>query len=167
MKCKRQDSRNALSALRLSLALSLGTILPLLLYGGAPSWWSGRGVLVANASPDDYTPANQGQLKNIAKAAVAEMDVRLPGGAGPELHTLVSTWSVLPATTNDFAPLNLGQLKKVAKPFYDRLIAASLVSGYPWTNSSSQSDDFASANIGQVKNLFSFELPQADPLYDS
>jgi Fibronectin type III domain len=166
MKRKPPDSRNALSALRLSLALSLATLVPLLLYGSAPSWWSSRGVLVEHGVADDYAPANQGQLKNIAKAAVAEMDAKLPGGAGETLHQLVAGWSIPSSQTNDFAPVNLGQLKSVAKPFYDRLISNALATEYPWTNASNATDDFAVANLGQVKKLFSFELPAIDPLYD-
>jgi alpha-tubulin suppressor-like RCC1 family protein len=132
-------------------------LLPLLSFAAVPGWWAQRGVTVANASPHDYAPANQGQLKNIAKAAAAEMDAKLPGGAGDELHTLVSAWSVPSVQTNDFAPLNIGQLKNVVRPFYDRLIAAGLATSYPWSGSS-PADDFAVANIGQVKNLFSFEI---------
>ena len=144
--------------LRVLLALLLGAFLPLFAFAAAPAWWSERGVTVANAAPDDYAPANQGQLKNIAKAAVAEMDARIPGGAGQELHDLVDGWSTPSAQTNDFAPLNLGQLKNVVRPFYDRLIAAGLASSYPWSSSTAPADDFAVANIGQVKNLFSFEF---------
>jgi hypothetical protein len=166
MKRKPPDSRNALSALRLSLALSLVTLIPLLLYGSAPSWWSDRGVLIEQGVADDYAPANQGQLKNIAKAAVTEMDAKLSGGAGETLHQLIASWSNPNSQTNDFAPLNLGQLKNVAKSFYDRLISIGLATEYPWTNSPNASDDFAVANIGQVKKLFSFELPAIDPLYD-
>jgi hypothetical protein len=165
MKRKPPDSRNALSALRLSLALSLATLIPLLLYGSAPSWWSNRGVLVEQGVADDYAPANQGQLKNIAKAAVAELDAKLSGGAGDAVHGLVNSWSAPNAQTNDFAPVNLGQLKNVAKPFFDRLISTGLATEYPWTDSSNATDDFAVANIGQVKKMFSFDLP-VDPLYD-
>ncbi|MFL6519216.1 MAG: hypothetical protein ACJ8NS_03270 [Chthoniobacterales bacterium] len=114
------------------------------------------------SSTDDYAPANHGQLKNIAKAAVAEMDVKLPGGAGDELHNLVNGWSAPSVQTNDFAPLNIGQLKNVVRPFYDRLIAAGLANVYPWAGSTAPVGDFAIANIGQVKSMFSFQLPTSD-----
>ena len=169
MKLKHRDSRSALSALRLSIALSLAAALPLFLYGSAPSWWSSRGVVNENAAADDYAPANQGQLKNLAKAATAEMDAKLPGGAGPELHTLITGWLPSTAAANDFAPVNLGQLKNVAKPFYDRLIAQGVLDFYPWLTSLDSPDDFAVANIGQVKKLFSFEIRANslnDPLQD-
>jgi hypothetical protein len=165
MKLVPPDQRRAISAVRLSLALAAIVMLPLLLYA-APVWWSQRNVLVQNAAPDDYAPANHGQLKNIARAAAAEMDAKLPGGAGDKIHALINTWLTPISQTNDFATVNLGQLKNVAKPFYDRLIAAGLVIRYPWTNVPNQSDDFAIANVGQVKNLFSFDLPAVDPLYD-
>jgi hypothetical protein len=137
-------------------------LLPLLSFAAVPAWWAQRDVTVANASPDDYAPANQGQLKNIAKAAVAEMDAKLSGGAGNELHNLVNAWSPPCPQTNDFAPLNIGQLKNVVRPFYDRLIAAGLANAYPWAGSTAPADDFAVANIGQVKSVFSFELPTSD-----
>jgi hypothetical protein len=165
MKLVPPDQRRAISAVRLSLALAAIVMLPLLLYA-APVWWSQRNVLVQNTAPDDYAPANHGQLKNIARAAAAEMDAKLPGGAGDKIHALINTWLTPTSQTNDFATVNLGQLKNVAKPFYDRLIAAGLAARYPWTNVPNQSDDFAIANVGQVKNLFSFDLPAVDPLYD-
>src|SRR4051812_29335915 len=118
MKRPPPKKRNAVSASRLVLALAIVALVPLVLYGSAPSWWTLRGILVENATPDDYAPITQGQLKNIATAAVAEMDVRLSGGAGDELHSLVSSWSVPAPQTNDFGSVNLGQAKNVAKPFY-------------------------------------------------
>ena len=136
--------------------------IPLAVYAGAPSWWSERGVLVSGANAGDYAPANQGQLKNIAKAAMAEMDEKLPEGAGEAVHNLVDHWSSPAAHPNDFAPVNLGQLKNVAKPFYDRLIAAGRADSYPWFGSPHSPDDFAAANIGQVKSLFGFEIPAAN-----
>jgi alpha-tubulin suppressor-like RCC1 family protein len=144
------------------LALLLCILLPLIAFATAPTWWTQRGVIVANASPDDFAPANQGQLKNIAKAAVAEMDAKLPGGAGVDLHNLIDSWAAPTAQTNDYASLNLGQLKSTAKLFYDRLIAAGLSTGYPWTGSSDAADDFAVANIGQLKNLFGFDFPSTE-----
>ena len=82
MKLIPTDSCDGIFSRRLALALLAIALIPLLLYGSAPSWWSQRGVLVQNASADDYAAANQGQLKNVAKAAVAEMDAKLEGGAG-------------------------------------------------------------------------------------
>jgi hypothetical protein len=158
MKLDPPDSRHGMSTLRLALTLLAAALVPLLAYAAAPAWWSQRGVLVPNATADDYAPVNQGQLKNIARAGVAEMDARLPRGAGDALHNLVDAWASPTAQTNDFAPANLGQLKNVAKPFYDRLIAVGLISTYPWSGSSSPPDDFAVANIGQVKNAFSIDL---------
>ena len=133
----------------------------------APGWWSQRGVLISTAAPDDYALANQGQLKNIAKAAVDEFDAHLPGGAGNTLHNLVSGWNQSNAQTNDFAPVNLGQIKNVAKPFYDRLITVHYADNYPWTSSPNTPDDFSIANIGQVKSLFSFDLLATDLVHDS
>jgi alpha-tubulin suppressor-like RCC1 family protein len=167
MKFARRDNRSALSARRVILALAVAALLPVLLHGSAPSWWSQRGVLVENATPEDYAPVNQGQLKSIAKAAVTEMDAKLSGGAGAELHSLIASWSPSTPAANDFAPVNLGQLKNVAKPFYNRLITAGLIDFYPWLSSAPPSDDFAVANIGQVKHLFSFVIPLSNSLDDA
>src|SRR5436190_16801417 len=166
MKLRLPHRRKASAALRLASSLTVITLVPLLLYADAPAWWSQRDVLLQSTTPDDYAPANQGQLKNIAKAAIAEMDAKLTGGAGEELHNLFDSWFTTSPTTNDFAPVNLGQLKKVAQPFYDRLIALGVVDHYPWLSSAQLADDFAVANIGQVKNLFSFEIHSSNFVND-
>jgi alpha-tubulin suppressor-like RCC1 family protein len=166
MKIVPPDNRSAALVWRLTLALALAALVPLLLYGSAPSWWSQRGVLLEDQTADDYAPVNQGQLKNIAKAAVVEMDAKLAGGAGEELHSLIGGWSFSDPATNDFAPVNLGQLKNVARPFFDRLVLGGIVDHYPWQSSLNAPDDFAVANIGQVKDLFSFEIPSANLLQD-
>lgn len=161
MKRSLRDKSHGRVAVRVLTALAICIVVPLLTYAATPSWWSERGVTVATATSDDFAPANQGQLKNIASAAVADMDAKLPSGAGDELHALVSSWSFPSSQTNDFAPVNAGQLKAIAKPFYDRLILGGVADTYPWLSSSSSVDDFAIANIGQVKNLFAFDIPTA------
>src|SRR5438477_7187040 len=162
MKFAARNPRHAYAAFRLARALLAAFVIPFVVSASAPSWWSQRGVLIENATPDDYAPANQGQMKNIARAAAEEMDAKLAGGAGNYVHALIDSWSA----ANDFAPLNLGQLKAAAKPFYDRLIALGVVDTYPWLRSQNSSDDFAVANIGQVKNVFSFAIPPANSLAD-
>jgi hypothetical protein len=164
MKFAPRNNRRAYAVFRVAATLFTVAVLPFLLSAAAPSWWSGRGVLTDNTAPDDYAPANQGQLKNIARAAAAEMDAKLSGGAGDEVHELVSSWLVPNPVTNDFAPINQGQVKAVAKPFYDRLISSGIARYYPWDVSQAPTDDFAVANIGQIKNLFSFEIPPANEL---
>jgi hypothetical protein len=166
MKFSSPNRRHGIFSARAVFALAAAILIPLLVYAGVPSWWSQRGILVSDASADDYAPVNQGQLKNIATAAVAEMDARLPGGAGDTVHNLVDGWSSPTSQPNDFAPVNLGQLKNVAKPFYDRLISVGLAADYPWVGASPPPNDFSVANIGQVKNLFNFNPAEIDPLYD-
>jgi hypothetical protein len=144
-------------SLRIAATIAGLAVIPLLAFATAPAWWSQRGVLSANATADDYAIVNQGQLKNIAAAAVAEMDAQLPGGAGDQLHALINSWASENPARNDFAPVNLGQLKNIAKPFYARLITVGFATTYPWSDNGNPVDDFAMANIGQVKNLFSFE----------
>lgn len=125
--------------------------------GAPPSWWSGRGVTNQHAA-DDYAPLNQGQLKNLVKGAVLELDSLLSVGAGDTLHALLDKWANPTTPPDDFAAVNLGQLKAVAKPVYDRLIAVGYTNAYPWANSANAQDDFAMANIGQAKNLFAFDV---------
>jgi len=132
-----------------------------------PDWWTDRAVLIPDVPAKDYAAANLGQVKAIASKAVAEMNERLPGGAGPVLNGLVAAWNG-PATTggmrSDFTAVNQGQLKAIAKPFYDRLaelgyVGPPLAAGqsHPWTDSLSDDASFAAANLGQVKYLFSFD----------
>jgi hypothetical protein len=166
MKLRSHTTRNAHAIARAALALVGLALVPLVIRASTPSWWSTRGVLVQDTIPDDYAPANQGQVKNIARAAAKEMEARLSGGAGNDIRALINSWSVPGPENNDFAPINVGQLKNVTKPFYDRLISLRVVDTYPWLKSLAPTDDFAAANIGQVKELFSFEIPSANSLND-
>jgi hypothetical protein len=134
----------------------------------APGWWSSRGVLTASTA-DDYSIANQGQLKNLTQAAIAELDAALTGGAGTALHNLLTSWqspAPLPAAQpNDYAILNNGQLKEVVRLVYDRMVAAGKLPAYaagmyPWT--SAQADDYAPVNSGQLKHAFDFDFTIAD-----
>jgi hypothetical protein len=141
--------------------------LPSVLMAAPPSWWSERQVVDSTEAVDDYSVANQGQVKNFALRAYEELQAHLPGGAGPDVTALISGWRSSTAAADDFATINVGQLRSAAKPFYDRLIAVGYVNGYPWSGSSN--DDFSAANIGQVKNLFSFDVKKdsdADGLPD-
>jgi len=145
-------------------ALSLLLLLPGPLAAAGPAWWTARGVLTPGAVANDYGVANQGQARNIALKAIAELNARLRDGAGPVLNQLAITLSATAANTNDYAPVNLGQLKNIAKPFYDRLyevgyLGPPLAAGqkYPWDGKAAQANDFGVANIGQVKQLFSFD----------
>ena len=138
-------------------------LLPLTVSGvDYPRWWTDQGAVAPGASRLDYAAVNQGQVKNFARAAVAEFDLRLPGGAGDALHALVNGWTNPNRTrSSDFVAVNLGQLKNLSVAFYDRLAAARFIGGtYPWK--SFDDCNYPMANIGQVKNLFSFGLPTLD-----
>ena len=113
---------NAAASLRLLAIVFTAIILPLVVWGAGPAWWTQHQppVITSGATADDYAAVNQGQVKNIVKAAADELDAHLPGGAGPTLQTLLALWAT-PATTgtaqtDDFIAINLGQLKNVAKP---------------------------------------------------
>jgi len=127
-----------------------------------PSWWTDRGVIDTNATPNDFAAVTQGQVKNIATNAYLEMEDVLPqfGGAGTAVSNLVFSFT----DQGNYQPANLGQLKAVAAPFYDRLIAIGYSTNYPWAGSTNAPNDFAMANIGQLKNLFSFDVYA---IYDS
>ena len=129
---------------------------PAYIWAAAPAWWATQGVINTSAAADDYAAVNQGQLRNIASKAYAEMEDKMPGGAG---GTLDGIWSSPAPSTDDYRAVNIGQLKNLTKPFYDRLIVGGLATTYPWPSSSPEADDYALANIGQVKNLFSFAIP--------
>jgi len=159
-----------------------------------PAWWFQREVIKRtdpqNASPawpgdyspaDDYSVINQGQLKNLAAKADAELLAELPPPvwtlpAGAALQTLVAGWSTS-TTADNYATVNQGQLKTVAKKFYAVLAAAGYTAGlnlppngwtagtYPWTDATADDDNYAAANTGQAKRLFSFDpasLPDTD-----
>ncbi|EIQ00389.1 hypothetical protein OpiT1DRAFT_04935 [Opitutaceae bacterium TAV1] len=162
-----------LSALLVAGLLSAVSFQIFSLFAQAPAWWGTREVLSPDAQPDDYAAANIGQLKHIATQAAAEMNAKLPGGAGEGINALVTSWQQPPAegvTRDDYAAVNLGQLKAVAKLFYDRLAAAGyagppLADGqpYPWPSDASGADNYALANIGQLKHVFSFSIPSEPP----
>lgn len=129
-----------------------------------PPWWAERGVIDPTRVAFDFAAANQGQAKNLAQKAFAELEARLPGGAGPALAQLIASWSNA-AAARDYGVLNQGQLKQLAKPFYDRLAEVGYRGPplpawqvYPWSASTTDDSDFATANIGQLKHLFSFDL---------
>lgn len=123
-----------------------------------PAWWVQRGVRDPAKDPSDYAVLNQGQLKNLARAARDEMNDYLIGGAGDQINTLVDGWNNPTANTSDFAVVTAGQLKALAKFFYDRLIAAGRASSYPWTDGTEDDKDFAVVNLGQAKQVFGFDV---------
>lgn len=145
--------------------LVLLSCFPLLVFATAPAWWQTRGVIDSTQVTDDYAAANIGQLKNIAKAAAAEMNAVIPGGAGQALNDLVQSFGSQSGERDDYAAVNVGQLKAVAKPFYDRLNSAGYLQSYPWSGNAQDTDDFAAVNIGQLKAVFAFCIacpPTAD-----
>ena len=86
----RQNQDRGGTTLRL-VYLIAAMCFPLLSLAAEPAWWSDRGVTIPGATPSDYAAVNQGQLKNIARAARDELNTHLPGGAG---DTINSTWPI-------------------------------------------------------------------------
>jgi hypothetical protein len=159
MKFKSTSSDSRVRSLRLLLALAC--LLPLLALAAPPGWWTDRQVLDPNAAKNDFGSVNQGQLKNMAKKAYAELRNALPSEIwttpeGQALAALVDSWN--PAQPGNFDIINQGQLKAVAKKFYDVLILHGYTDAYPWTGATTAAANDALANLGQLKNLFSFDL---------
>lgn len=164
MKSKEQAGRYRLfSIAALSFFLLLCTAFRLSAQTPAnyPTWWANYGVL-SGTTPNDYAVANQGQAKNIAVAAISELDNDLAQFGGSQLDSLSAILSGTTAQTNDYAAINLGQLKALAQPFYDRLLSLGYTLGplssgtYPWIGHTP--NDYAAANIGQLKYAFSFDV---------
>ena len=139
----------------------------------APLWWTQRGIIRLDAGgqpvpASDFSLLNQGQLKQLATQAVAEMNARLAGGAGPALNALVATWSTPVPQTDDYTVITIGQLKNTAGPFYLRLAEVGYrgqpitfaIAGatYPWSPATNDDSDFSYANLGQAKRLFCFDF---------
>lgn len=144
--------------LRPLLALALSAIVTTTLLLAEPAWWVTRGVRDPAKPASDYAALNQGQLKNIARAARDEMNEKLPGGAGEAINNLVNSWSTPTADTKDYAMVNQGQLKTVAELFYQRYEQLGIPVERPWTTTADDDSSHAAANIGHAKNVFSFHV---------
>ena len=166
-------------ALALVLAALSGTLPS---HAADPAWWtSGSSAFIdpaaSHSTGENYAPANQGQLKNVAAKAALYLN-SLPGaGAGPAIDSMIAGFAHTP---DDYAPANLGQLKVVAAPFYARLLSlgydtkqnlidhgypSDWAFDYPWdtTTPVATSENYAPANLGQLKLAFSFDLSWFDP----
>lgn len=132
----------------------------MLAFAQQPAWWSSRGIIKPMAEPMDYAMANQGQLKNFARAARDEMLQKQLIQEGHAIDLMVRAWIDTPDNALDFSAVNQGQLKSVATPFYDQLVLLHLrpeYPKYPWPVDSDA--DFVAVNIGQLKNVFTFAIP--------
>lgn len=121
-----------------------------------PAWWLTRGARSPESPASDYGPVNQGQLKNMARAARDEMNANYPGGAGEPIDALVQSWETDTTQASDYSAVTIGQVKALAKVFYDRMIACGQATSYPWSGVTEEARDHAVANVGQVKQVFSF-----------
>lgn len=156
-----------------ALAILFCTAIITTTQAASPAWWATQGV--TNGQPaDDYAIANHGQLKNMTKGVIAQLNVQYAaqGGAGTTLTALLTSWTTpVPPTVEDYAQLNSGQLKEVVKVVYDRLVqvgAIPVLTGattaiYPWTATTADDESFSLVNIGQIKQVFNFEpAPTSD-----
>jgi len=159
-----RDIRQLLDFKMRYLALRLAVIIVAigsLTVNADPAWW-----YVSGRSPDDFAAVNQGQVKNMVKAAVDELERHFPGGAGNKLKGLIESWNPTAPSpkADDFAVATTGQVKYAAQLVYDRLIEGGFATAYPWdlplpgNKPRPTPDDNAVANIGQLKNLFSFDV---------
>ncbi len=163
MNLKKTSKRGGQISFRFLTGIAAAALLPVLVWASDPSWWT-SGSVKGTYATNDYAAINQGQLKNIAIKAIANLDANLPGGCGDALYALSAKISGTSANTNDYSAVNLGQVKTLIQPIFDRLLSVRytsypLESGtYPWIGLENSANDYALANIGQVKNLFSFDL---------
>src|SRR5271163_1577185 len=74
-----------------------------------PAWWSTYGV-ISGTTRNDYAAVAQGQAKNLAVAAVSELNNALAqsGGAGSQLNNLATTLLSATATVQNLSAVNLG-----------------------------------------------------------
>ena len=163
----------ALLALARRLALPGLWLLAGTSHAADPAWWQTRGAVVAASTPAPYAVVNQGQLKAFTVGAVAELNARLPGGAGDALNTLVAGWRqdyathayatdpgnpTRPYKPADFDAVSVGQLKYVASLLYGRLRDAGYASLYPAWITVHAGTDNQLAVLGQLKTVFNFDL---------
>jgi hypothetical protein len=129
----------------------------------------------SSATPDDYSAANEGQLKQFTLEATREMNGHLPGGAGTSLNTLVTGWITEYGTAgysgtnpmpSDFQVMTAGQLKYIGSLVWPQLEAESFVSRVPpWL--SDTTGNTQAANLGQIKTVFNFDLTGTDTIQDT
>lgn len=131
-------------------------------YAAAPDWWGSRSLTKPDVAANDYAVANQGQLKNMVRAACDELLAKGYIDTSHGIYLQVQSWRTNTANAQDYAPVNLGQLKAMAKPIYDVLKLQDPSINYPWSAPSTDDKDYAVANIGQLKNVFSFAIPDGD-----
>lgn len=148
--------KDGANRIRCCVAVAVCALVPILAHAGpCPAWWTNRNVISTGAVTNDYALANAGQVKWIASNACAELNAKLPGGAGSAITAAITGFS----RSNNYMAVNSGQLKNLAKLFYNRLISEGCTNSYPWTtNTASDDADYSAVNIGQVKNVFSFGL---------
>lgn len=144
-----------LRAWRVPLYVAAGVALTLPLWA-PPAWWATQNVLTTDAA-DDFAVINQGQLKNMVRGAVDEMNAKLPGGAGPVLNDLLTQWRAATAS-EDFAVVNVGQLKAMGKLVRGPLVALNIPVPAIGTTEAQDDDDFGLANVGQAKTIFSITI---------
>lgn len=124
----------------------------------APEWWITRNVLTADAA-DDFAVLNQGQLKNLVRGAIDELNAKLSGtgdGAGLQLNAMLAGWRAAPADNHIAA--NVGQLKQMGFLVRERLAFMGVPVPPLGTPATADDDDFAPANLGQAKAVFAFEI---------
>ena len=168
----------------LSYGLIASAVIGTALYATSPTWWKDRGIMpegydetsVAELEAN-YEAAKVGQLMNLAAAAAAELEAKVPGGAGKTITELIASFAKYNPDDPDvnYQALTAGQLKAVAAVFYDRLSelpetyveyanAKEKDSKYPWALMSEDptEEEYAAneiaVNVGQLKNMFAWSL---------
>jgi hypothetical protein len=156
---------------------AIGAILAWAAADDPPTWWTTAGVL-GTESPT--SPANLGQVKNMAAFFHTELAEVLPNGAGFDLNEAFPPpppQVTLQWYAEQYQAANLGQLKFVASHFYERLnelapdwLAEQMalndpgLSGWPhpvpWDPATPVAENYAPSNLGQLKLVFSLRIDQ-------
>jgi hypothetical protein len=174
---KRERASSGIISLRLAvLVTSVFCLLAVIsVFASQPSWWRNRGAVNSSATPNDYSAANEGQLKQFTVQATREMNAHLPGGAGAILSGLVNGWVLEYGTAgysgtnpkpSDFQAMTAGQFKYVGNLVWTQLKAGGYASTLPsWLVSTSS--DAQAVNLGQMKTVFNFDLTGTNAAQDA
>jgi hypothetical protein len=174
--CKRSERTCADGALSWKL-MALMTVsfaaLTITLEAAAPGWWTSRGAVASNNTPNAVVTV--GQLKQFTARAVDEMNAHLSGGAGASLTNLVYGWHQDYSTNgysgshpkpSDSQVATMGQLKYIGNLIWNRQVAAGYTDVLPiWFATTNSNPNLAV--IGQAKMVLDFDYTISKPLSPS
>jgi len=160
--------------------------LTLFVQAAPPEWWTAGNPPVITGGPvANYSIANIGQAKYMARQALGAIRAKDPYIADDIEEALVgpgrpiASWaapSSAEESARQYAPLLVGQLKAISAPFYQKLNQkmpawvegqlslnhtkdpADSSNYFPWTSSTVDDNNRAPATVGQLKAVFSLRF---------